>query len=117
MGTSDHRFTSGLKAGTYLDDPLIGWTSADGQAEAWVADRLVDRLRLLGAAYELHLVPLLPARDETVTLELNAAQVRNLRDEIEWLADLVSDAALVQVATTILPVLRTAERGSGLRVD
>ncbi len=71
------RYEDRLDPATYADDPVVGWFSGDPPAERWVPERLVDRLRALGSACELHLLPLLPG---SVPLSLNGVQVRNLVD-------------------------------------
>lgn len=114
MATNESRFADRLESGTYGDDPLVGWFSADPPAEAWVPERLVERLRLLGAAYELHLLPLLPGGEP---IGLRGSQVTNLIEEIDWVAALADDPALRQVALDLRPVLSAARSGDGLWIE
>ena len=103
-----------LDGATYADDPLIGWTTVDESTEAWVPDRIVDRMRHLGSAYEMHLLPLLPGVEPVV---LNSTQVRNLIEEIDWVLERGDDPVLRNAVHDLGPVLSAALRGDGLRIE
>ena len=111
---SDERYADRLDSANYADDPDVGWFSSDPPAEAWVPERLVDRLRALGRAYELHLLPHLPGPE---ALSLNAVQVLTLIEEMDFLGERVNDPALTALIADLREVLGAAARGDGLWVE
>jgi hypothetical protein len=113
MAADGARFGDRLVEATYVDDPMIEWSTIDGSVEASIPDRLVGRLLHLGRAYELHLLPLLPGVD---ALALNATQVENLIEELDWVAAHVDDPALRSACDDLRPVLQAGRR-SGLRIE
>lgn len=114
MATNESRFADRLETATYGDDPLVGWFSADPPAEVWVPERLVDRLRLLGAAYELHLLPLLPGCEP---IDLRRPQVTHLIEEIDWVAALTDDPALRRSPLTYARCFQPPRHGDGLWIE
>ena len=73
--------------------------------EAWVSERLFLRLVLIGAAYELHLLPLL--RED---FSLNAVQAEALSAELKFVGSLVADDAISSVLERVTPLVILANR-------
>lgn len=81
--------------------------------EAWVSERLFLRLVLIGAAYELHLLPLL--REDC---SMNAVQAETLSAELSFIGSLVADDALGSVLERVAPLVSLARRsGSDIKFE
>jgi hypothetical protein len=94
---------------TYADDVLIRllrvdrYDLEDGD-EVWMPERLWDRIRCLGMAYELHLTPLFDG--STVPAFLNSAQAVQLDRELAFLAHAVNDPLLASWIDKLIMLLR-----------
>jgi len=73
--------------------------------ETCVSERLFSRLVLLGAAYELHLLPLL--REDA---SINAVQAETLSEELAFVRALVADEALGSLLERMTPLVTLAYR-------
>ncbi len=73
--------------------------------EARVSERLVFRLVLIGAAYELHLLPLL--RED---LSISSVQAGALAAELEFVRSVVNDDALGGAVDRVTSILTLAHR-------
>ena len=77
------------------DEPVHVFQPDDGGSDSggvWVSERIWHRLRLIGAAYELHLLPLLDGSTDPVLL--NSTQVEQLGREVRFVGELVADPLL-----------------------
>lgn len=93
-----------LDPSQFVDDVLVRvWTRTE-EFEAWVPERLWDRLVNLGRAYELHRLPLLAAPYEPVTL--NAQQCAGLQRELEFVEQVVKDEALRSIRAVVAAAAR-----------
>lgn len=84
----------------------------DPDGGVWVPERVWDRIRLIGQAYGLHLLPLLlgePSGGDSVTL--NRAQVETLRDELEFVEARVNDDLVTSQTRAVIEFI-TAELSS-----
>ena len=99
MSSNRELFADRLDVSTYADDPKIRWFSSDPPLTTWVPERLVERLRLLGGAYQLHLLLHLP-RDGDEPLSLNGTQVAHLIEEVDFVAGVAADPARRSTAWT-----------------
>jgi hypothetical protein len=102
------RYGDRLNLARYADDEPVR-VYVPGGEERWVSERLWHRLVSLGAAYEMHLLPLLLGT--TAPQILNGQQVNALREEIEFLISIVDDEALSLVVTDLQPLLVEAKGG------
>lgn len=100
-----------LRPEAHANDEQVRVLHAD--REVWLSERLFRRLVLIGAAYELHLLPLL-GEDAT----LNAVQADGLLTELDFVGDLVADPALASVLNVFTPLVRACRASKGeLRID
>jgi hypothetical protein len=90
---------SSLRPEDFADDVEIRIRCGD--REAWLSERLLRRLALIGAAYELHLLPLLAG-----DISLNPVQADGLLGELDFVGALVEDAALMSALSTLAPLVR-----------
>lgn len=100
-----------LRIEDYADDEQVRVLHAE--REVWLSERLFRRLVLIGAAYELHLLPLL-GEDAT----LNAVQADALAAELDFVGALVADPALASVLNALAPLVSACRAAKGeLRID
>lgn len=106
-----------LQAETYADDEPVHVFRPDqygpNEDGAWIPERIWHRLRALGSAYELHLLPLLDGTTDPVFL--NPAQAEQFLDELRFVGELVDDP-LVEAQVRALVSL-AAERSHGASKD
>lgn len=110
-------FADRFRAETYGRDETvdIGLAPAGG-APDWqtkLPERLFGRLRALASGYELHLLPLLDAVDET---RLNALQCAVLADECDLLSRVVNDPLLQQALGELQRLARRCAARPGLEL-
>ena len=111
------RFADRLDPMTYeADDDVVGIYEIDpGEPDAlWCSARLFRRLVLIGAAYELHTLPLL---DGSVDVHLNQTRCLALVDEIAFVAERVDDALVVGLAQSLVDYVSRRTRRPGWRGD
>lgn len=104
------QFESRFDLARYRNDPVVGVVATSTQAEAWIPERLYRRLFLLGNAYELHYLGLLPGDSEPAYL--SATQARGLVDELEFLLRVANDELLTPCIGDIIEVATVAARGT-----
>ncbi len=89
----DDFFADRFRDETYADDEPVHVFRADQYGSAdqglWVPERLWARLRLVAAAYELRLLPILDGTSDPVFL--NAVQVSTLLEELRFIGQILSD--------------------------
>ncbi len=102
---------SSLSPDDFAEDETVR-VSCQNQ-EAWVSERLFLRLVLIGAAYELHLLPLL--RED---FSMNAVRAEALSAELKVVGSLVADDALGSVLDRLAPLVILASRsGSEIKFE
>lgn len=109
--TSD-RFADRLDPGTYQDDEVFGvYEDAPDEADSlWLSERLVQRLILVAAAYELHTLPMLSSVDP---VRLNQQRCSSLLDELAFIADRLDDPAAATTAQAIQDYVAVRVRRPG----
>jgi hypothetical protein len=114
---TSEQFSARFDPDEYSDDELIHFWIVDPAEgdEKWVPERLWYRLSNLGRAYETHLLPLIPGRTDSMTL--NGQQVNNLIDEIEFLVAIVNDSQIRGLADDLLPLFGEASTRQGLDIE
>lgn len=75
----------------------------------WIPERLWRRLQCLGAAYELHLLPILGGPD---ILFLNSQQVEVLISELEFVAETINDPLVTFHVSAIASLSRLPSQGA-----
>jgi hypothetical protein len=113
-------FADRLNSDSYADDPLVGVFAYDftDPTEIWVPERLWARLVAIGAAYQLHYLPLLDGSPESRTLD--ATQANALVEELDFIRSLTVDPLLESTAAEVLAlVVRASRSGSrpALRIE
>jgi len=78
--------------------------------EGLISERLLARLRHLGAAYELPLLKRLPSGGSEFYPDI---QVQDLEDELAFLFDVISDDVLLQAISPLREMIKVAMRSSG----
>ena len=100
-------------ADAYADDEPMHVFRCDiyGPADdgLWIPERLWRRLQCLGAAYELHLLPVLGGPD---ILFLNSTQVEVLNSELEFVAETVNDHLVVSHVRALVSLSRLPSQGA-----
>jgi len=81
-------------ASTYVDDESVHLFRADrygqdDEDEVWMAESVWHRIRLIAAAYSLHLLPVLDGSTDPVFL--NSLQTATLVDELFFINAVVDD--------------------------
>jgi len=76
----------------------------------WVPERLWRRIRYIGQAYELHLMPLLDGSTDPVFL--NRTQVVQFESELVLIAELVDDPLLASWLSRLVGLLRMKSQGA-----
>jgi hypothetical protein len=96
------RFADRLDPNSYASDEPVGAGTSDDYS-GWVSipERLFTRMQHLGRAYDLHI---LPGLDPYERNELDHERTASLIDELDFLAEVVSDRALLET----IAVLRDA---------
>jgi hypothetical protein len=93
---------------TYAHDERVGaGTSDDYSGWVYVPDRLFDRMQHLARAYDLHILPGLHPYHRN---ELNHERTASLIDELEFLAGIVSDGALIEAIVVLRDAASVALR-------
>jgi hypothetical protein len=93
MCLSSSRYADRFAASAYADDEPVGvFVSEDDLDAVWVPERLFFRLKAVAEGYELHLLPLLGGREP---MTLNADQMHNLLDELDFLRALLTADQLI----------------------
>jgi len=88
------RFADRLDPSTYAsDEPVGAGTGDDYEGWVWIPERLFHRMQYLGRAYELHILPRLDPNDRN---ELDRDRTTSLIDELEFLAQVVTDRTLLE---------------------
>ncbi len=108
---TQERFADRLDPATYADEEpvrlwLVEGTPAD---ELYLPEALWHRLRMVAAAYHLHLLPILDGLSDPVFL--SASQCGALVDETDFVAARVDDALLMEVISAVRQ-LATRARGA-----
>lgn len=105
------RYDDRLDPGTYQDDEPIGVGPAHDpesyEGWVWIPQRLFDRVRLIAAAYGLHVLPGVDMNDRNV---LRPEQVQTLLDEIEFIGTLTQDAALLEQLVRLRQIAQVVTR-------
>ena len=99
------RFADRLNPGTYAhDDGVVGVfeVSPTDVDALWISDRLFQRLTYIARAYELHALPLL---DDLEPVVLNRPQCEAVVDEIEFVAGLLDDPLIMELAQSLTDYL------------
>jgi hypothetical protein len=110
-------FSDRLDPATYESDEPVHVCRRSG-SDAWIAERLWNRLVTLRTAYQLHLLPLLFGTPEVH--RLNGQQVGTLVEEVTFIGEAVTDPATASVIRELLPLFAEATRDSddgGLPVE
>ena len=111
MGFAD-RFDSG----TYADDPKVGVFTNEPPTDLWMPERVFHRLRYLGLAYELHLLPLVDGTEDSIYF--NSLQAGVLAEELTFVGETVSDPVLVEYLIALVNMAEQAARsGSVIRFE
>lgn len=95
---NDEVFGVGLGPGTPTNPTAV-----------WLPERMMDRIRHVARAYELHLLPLVEAE----STYFNAKQASNLIDELEFVREVVADPYLHQCAAQLIALLAEARNSVG----
>lgn len=107
-------FADRLEPGRYSDDPPVHLFRCDqiGPMDEglWVPERIWERVRLLGAAYEAHLLPLLDGSTDPVFL--NPEQCGTLESELRFVAERLDDPLVEGLVHGIISLLREKSDGT-----
>lgn len=127
VGTTKHngdvteeRYADRLAPSRYANDPLVGvFAYNDSEPiEAWVPERVWQRLCSLGFAYELHYLSLSPgARDPTAW---NTRQAHALLEELAFVGGVINDRLLNEHLEAVSRVVAVGARGGqdpALRIE
>lgn len=112
------RLSERLRPEHFQEDEVVGFSAADADSPevsaddrtSYVPERIFTRLQLLGAAYSLHFPALIDSHSDS---ELNAAQCENFLEELHFLANVVSDAALHAVVGKLVPLVEQVAHTKG----
>lgn len=101
----------------YADDEPVHVFRCDqyglNNSGLWVPERIWHRLRWLGLAYELHLLPLMDGSTDPVFL--NQVQVEQLVLEFGFIGERVDDPVVESVVDALIRL--SAERSEGASKD
>ncbi len=101
---------------TYANDPKVGIFVGEPRKEIWIPERLFDRMRLIAAAYGLHILPLLDGTADILSLDYR--QVAVLRDELTFIGELVPDPLMVNYLAPFMELAADAAwRGGVFRIE
>jgi hypothetical protein len=95
------RYSDRLAAATYADDEPIHVFSPDTRAEAWVPERVFERMQAVAVGYGLHVIPLLA---EDALRFLDGSQAATFTDEVIFIAEVTNDPALHEHLAAMLAV-------------
>jgi len=117
MVETTNRYSDRLEMASYADDvqcqlslrrdPRVEHSEP---IEGWISERLLARLKHLGAAYELSLLKRLPSGCSQWYPDI---QVQDLEDELAFLFTVVSDDALLEAIAPLREMIKVAIRGAG----
>ena len=104
--------TTRLDPATYREDEVVGvYEDTPGDADSlWLSERLVRRLVLIAAAYELHTLPMLGDADP---VHLNQQRCISLLDELVFVAERLDDPAAATTAQAIQDYVAVRVRRPG----
>ena len=111
------RHSDRLEAASYADDVRCQLSlRRDPRVEnsepidGWISERLLARLKHLGAAYELSLLKRLPSGGSEFYPDI---QVQDLEDELAFLFNVISDDVLLEAIAPLREMIKVAMRSSG----
>lgn len=103
-----------FSAERFADDPPVHLYRCDRTEPAdsglWISDRMWDRIRKIGAAYEMHLLPLLDG--STDPLFLNKTQCKGLEAELRFVGELVADPLVENLVREMFALLALDSHGT-----
>jgi hypothetical protein len=103
------RYADRFDVASYADDlPVRLWLTEGGglDDELLVPETMWHRLRLIGAAYDLHLLPLLDGSTDPALL--TGQQAQTLIDETDFVSVASDDGALGTVADMVIRIASRA---------
>jgi hypothetical protein len=100
--SAPYPFVDRLAVETYADDEPVRVFSPETETEAWVPERLFERLQALAKGYQLHVATLVAEQGLSF---LNVAQAQNFGDELAFLGDVTNDPALHEQIKAISAVV------------
>lgn len=104
--------------GRYADDPLVHIYRCDRTGpvadDLWIPERVWERVRLLAAGYELHLLPLLDGSTDPVFL--NGTQCRGAEVELRFLGEVVSDPVIEDLVGQFIALLNQDSHGTSKEI-
>lgn len=104
---ADARYVEDQPVHVFRADRHAGQGSGD---EAWIPERLWSRIRLVGAAYELRLLPLL---DGTVDpIFINAVQSAELARELDFVTAVLNDPIVHSTSHRLHELMRLPSQGA-----
>jgi|GEM_PF-5879972 len=107
-------YANRLSTERFVDDPPVHIYRCDRTGPAtndlWMPERIWHRLRMMGAAYEMRLLPLLDGSTDPIFL--NEAQCTGLEAEVRFIAELVADPLVEDLVRKVLPLLDRASHGT-----
>lgn len=106
-------FADRFDAQTYADDEPVHVFRPDRYGDddgVWIPERVWHRLRQIGTAYQLHLLPLLDGT--TDPLFLNPVQVERLQQELRFVVSIVDDLLLDGVVSSLVDLLALESQGA-----
>jgi hypothetical protein len=106
-------FDDRFETDRYRDDEPVHLFRVDrygpaDEQELWIPERIWHRLRLVGAAYELRLIPILDGSTDPLFL----SQTSELLDELGFIEQRVDDPLLRSIAAAIGDLLRLPSQGA-----
>lgn len=107
------RYADRFDQSRYADDEPVRVFDYDygDTSEVWIPQRILWRIKSIGAAYELHYLPMLGGGTEVVTW--NAVQAQTILDELAFVAEVVKDSLLVRWVEALSTVVASAARRGG----
>ena len=110
----DDALTDRFEVQTYADDEPVRVYRPDRYGldddGVWIPERLWDRLLHIGAAYQLHLLPLLDGTTNPVFL--NPVQVEGLLQELRFVASIVDDRLLRSLVSSLVALTGLESQGA-----
>lgn len=110
----DDALADRFDAQTYADDEPVRVFRPDRYGSddegVWIPERLWHRLRNIGAAYQLHLLPLLDGTEDPVFL--NSVQVERLLQELRFVGSTVDDPLLRGLVSSLLALSGLETQGA-----
>lgn len=103
-----------LDSSRYADDELVHAFRCDqygpNDGGLWIPERVWHRLRWLGLAYELHLLPLLDGSTDPVFL--NSTQVDQLVSELRFVGEVVDDPIIESQVHAFMALASESSEGA-----